>query len=98
MSFALFLLLIDLPHLMFYHKLSNHVTGIRSDELIFNPRSQHLTVGVKGQPPIIDGEVEKEMKVEESTWCLLDRKVILLNIEKVGHFGCRSLRRHRSVR
>ena len=44
---------------------------------------QHLQVGLKGQPLIIDGETEKETKVEESTWSLEDKKILIVNIEKV---------------
>ena len=44
---------------------------------------QHLKVGIKGKPPVIDGETCKEIKLEESTWCIEDGKEVILNIEKV---------------
>merc|ERR1712004_409468 len=31
---------------------------------------KHLKVGIKGQPLIIDGDFPKEVKLDESTWCL----------------------------
>ena len=46
---------------------------------------KHLKVGIKGQPFIIDGDFPKEVKLDESTWCLEDKKTLLINIEKV-HF------------
>lgn len=45
---------------------------------------KHLTCGVKGQPPIIDGDFPHEVKLEESTWVIEDGKVLLINLEKVN--------------
>lgn len=45
---------------------------------------KHLKCGVKGQPPIIDGELPSEVKLEESTWVIEDGKVLLINLEKVS--------------
>jgi len=48
---------------------------------------QHLKIGLRGQPPILDGETYNEIKVEESTWCIEDRQTVIVNVEKVtGHF------------
>ncbi len=44
---------------------------------------QHIKVGLKGHPPIIDGDFPKDCKVEESTWTLEDRKTIVVQLEKV---------------
>ena len=45
---------------------------------------QHIKVGLKGHPAIIDGDLPKDCKVEESTWTLEDRKVIVVQLEKVA--------------
>ncbi|XP_011500194.1 PREDICTED: nuclear migration protein nudC [Ceratosolen solmsi marchali] len=45
---------------------------------------KHLRCGVKGQPPIIDGEFPHEVKLEESTWVIEDGKVLLINLEKIN--------------
>lgn len=45
---------------------------------------KRLTCGIKGQPPIIDGDFPHEVKVEESTWVIEDGKLLLLNLEKVS--------------
>ncbi|RVE47076.1 hypothetical protein evm_008260 [Chilo suppressalis] len=45
---------------------------------------KHLKVGIKGQPLIIDGELEADVKVEESTWVLQDGRNLLVNLEKVN--------------
>lgn len=42
-----------------------------------------MTCGVKGQPPIIDGDMPHEVKLEESTWVIEDGKILLINLEKV---------------
>ncbi|KAK0085338.1 hypothetical protein PV325_005379 [Microctonus aethiopoides] len=45
---------------------------------------KHLTCGVKGQTPIIDGDFPYEVKIEESTWVIEDNKVLVINLEKVN--------------
>jgi hypothetical protein len=39
---------------------------------------------VKGQPPVIDGELYGDIKLEESTWVLEDGKTIFITLEKVS--------------
>jgi hypothetical protein len=45
---------------------------------------KHLRCGVKGQPPIIDGELPHEVKLEESTWVIEDGRILFINLEKVS--------------
>lgn len=42
-----------------------------------------LLVGLKGHPPIIDGELHSEVKTEDSMWVLQDGKTIVINLEKL---------------
>ncbi len=46
---------------------------------------RRIKVQVKGQPTaLVEGELHKEIKLEESTWVLEDRKTVLVNMEKVN--------------
>ncbi len=42
-----------------------------------------LQVGIKGKDLIINGDLYKEIKQEESTWVLEDKNCVLINLEKV---------------
>jgi len=57
---------------------------IRSRDVVVDIQKKHLKVGVRGQPPIIDGETYNEIKVEDSTWTLVDQQNIMISIEKVN--------------
>lgn len=64
---------------------------LRSRDVIVNIQKRHLTVGIKGQPPIIDDDLQHEIKVEECTWLLEDGKTFLINLEKVSFLNYFSL-------
>lgn len=46
-----------------------------------------LTAGLKNQPPIIDGELCADVKVEESVWVIPDGKQLTINLEKVNQMN-----------
>jgi len=56
----------------------------RARDLIVDIAKNHLKVGIKGKPLIIDGELNKGIKVEESAWLLEDKSCVLINIEKIN--------------
>eukprot|EP00095_Tigriopus_kingsejongensis_P001315 maker-scaffold249_size238305-snap-gene-0.15 protein:Tk01315 transcript:maker-scaffold249_size238305-snap-gene-0.15-mRNA-1 annotation:"nuclear migration protein nudc" len=53
-------------------------------DVIVDIQKKRLKISLKGHEPIIDGELHKEIKVEESTWVLEDKKSILVNLEKLN--------------
>ncbi|KAK7588210.1 hypothetical protein V9T40_005455 [Parthenolecanium corni] len=57
---------------------------LRPRDVVVNIQKHHLTVGIKGQPMIIDDELPHEIKVEECTWVLEDGKTFLITLEKVN--------------
>lgn len=44
--------------------------GTRGKQLDVVLRKQHIKVGVKGQEPVIEGDMPYEIKVDDSTWTL----------------------------
>jgi len=57
---------------------------VKSKDIIVKFDRKHLTVGLRGQPPIIDGETFAELKKEDSMWTLDDGKLVHIVIEKVN--------------
>lgn len=56
---------------------------IRSRDVLVKIQKKHITVGLKGQPPILDGELPHEVKLDDSTWLLEDNAQVVVNFEKV---------------
>jgi hypothetical protein len=57
--------------------------GLRSRDLTVNIQKNHLLMGVKNQPPIIDQQLQHDVKIEESTWLIEDKLTLLITLEKV---------------
>jgi len=56
---------------------------VKSRDVAVVFKRNRLTAGLKGQPPIIDGELDKQIKVEECSW-YLDDKSMTVQVEKVN--------------
>lgn len=59
---------------------------LRSKDVVFNIQRKSLKVGLKGQPPIIDGELHAEVKIEESFWHL-DKNTIVVTLDKINQMN-----------
>lgn len=57
---------------------------LKSKDIVVELKKKHLKVGIKGQAPIIDGELEHEIKLEESTWVFENAKTVMINMEKIN--------------
>lgn len=58
--------------------------NIKPRDVIVKITKKSLQVGLKNQPLIIDGELQGDVKVEESVWVIHDGKTIAITLEKVN--------------
>lgn len=58
-------------------------TVVQGRDITVKVLKKKLFVGIKGQPPIIDGELHRDVKNEETTWQLDEEgKTIEITLEK----------------
>uniref|UniRef100_A0A0E0L9N4 CS domain-containing protein n=1 Tax=Oryza punctata TaxID=4537 RepID=A0A0E0L9N4_ORYPU len=56
--------------------------GTKSRFVVCDIKKDHLKVGLKGQPPIIDGELFKPVKVDDCFWSIEDGKSLSILLTK----------------
>ncbi|KAI9492308.1 HSP20-like chaperone [Zychaea mexicana] len=58
--------------------------GTRGRDLQVELKKKHIKVALKGQPAIMEGELCKEIKVDDSTWTIDNQEEVLVHLEKVN--------------
>ncbi|GMT19385.1 hypothetical protein PFISCL1PPCAC_10682, partial [Pristionchus fissidentatus] len=58
---------------------------LRAKDLVVEVNKKHLKVGVRGQPPIVDGILKADIKTDTSNWIIEDKKNVVVTFEKVNN-------------
>lgn len=61
--------------------------ALRARDIVVNIGKKTLKVGIKGQEPVIDGELCAEVKQEESLWVIQDNKTVVITLEKINRMN-----------
>ncbi|KAJ6843891.1 protein BOBBER 1-like [Iris pallida] len=56
--------------------------GTKARFVVYELKKNHLKVGLKGQPPIIDGELHQSVKLDDCFWNIEDGKFISVLLTK----------------
>jgi len=56
--------------------------GTSARQLNVDIKKTSLLVGFKGQPPIINGPLHKEVKSDDCFWTVEDQEVLVINLQK----------------
>ncbi|XP_050075085.1 nuclear migration protein nudC [Anopheles maculipalpis] len=59
---------------------------LKAKDVVVNMQRKSLKVGLKGHPPVIDGELCSEIKIEDSLWHL-EKNTVVLTFEKINQMN-----------
>jgi len=57
---------------------------LKGKDCVVDLNKKKISIGLKGQPPILEGSLYNDIKTEECTWCIQDKKTLLVTIEKMN--------------
>ncbi|KAL8439884.1 hypothetical protein Efla_000856 [Eimeria flavescens] len=58
-------------------------SGVRASQCVVKITSNKLCVGLKGQPPIVEGDFSQKVHADDCMWTLEDQNTVHLSLEKV---------------
>uniref|UniRef100_A0A182MNT3 Nuclear migration protein nudC n=1 Tax=Anopheles culicifacies TaxID=139723 RepID=A0A182MNT3_9DIPT len=59
---------------------------VKAKDVVVNMQRKSLKVGLKGHPPVIDGELCSEIKIEDSLWHL-EKNSVIITFEKINQMN-----------
>jgi len=57
---------------------------LKGKDCVVDFNKKKIKIGLKGQPPVLEGQLYNDIKPEDCTWCIQDKKLLLINLEKMN--------------